>query len=98
MVSVSGELTSLSICVEALRVDSGAVICPVGMGKNLISVLKSCDVITRDMTALIHRLSSGDLARKIRQTASSQSEMNKLRVRIESHKSDLDITLESTSF
>ncbi|KAJ9602501.1 hypothetical protein H2200_013044 [Cladophialophora chaetospira] len=97
MDAVTRELGSLSLCVETLRDDSAKTRYPDAMRDNLRVVLKNCDTVTNDMTGLLQRLKSGNLARSIQWTAASKDEMNKLRSSLESHKSALEIGLEMTT-
>jgi Fungal N-terminal domain of STAND proteins len=97
MRGVSDELSSLSVSVESLRANSNVVQYPVGMQDSLVSVLQNCDLVTREMSALLSKMSSMKLARKIQWTISGQKDMNKLRSSLESHKSALNIALGLTS-
>lgn len=97
MAAVSGELSSLSLCLETLRDDSMKIGYPDAFRDNLLTVLKNCDTVTAEMTALLNELSSANLLRKIQWTALGRDDMNKLRSSLESHKSALEIGLDMTS-
>lgn len=70
---------------------------PDGFQENLLTVLKNCDTVTAEMTALLDKLSSANLLRKVQWTAMGRDDMNKLRSSLESHKSALEIGLDMTS-
>jgi hypothetical protein len=97
MAAVTGELSSLSLCLETLRDDSMKLEYPDGFQENLLKVLKNCDAVTTEMTALLDKLSSANLLRKVQWTAMGRDDMNKLRSSLESHKSALEIGLDMTS-
>jgi hypothetical protein len=97
MAAVSGELVSLSLCLETLRDDSMKIKYPEAFNENLLTVLKNCDTVTTEMTTLLGKLSSANLMRKIQWSAMGRDDMNKLRSSLESHKSALEIGLDMTS-
>lgn len=97
MAAVSGELSSLSLCLETSRDDSMRIDYPDGFRENLLTVLKNCDTVTAEMTALLYKLSSANLLRKVQWTAMGRNDMNRLRSSLESHKSALEIGLHMTS-
>jgi hypothetical protein len=97
MAAVSGELSSLSLCLETLRDDSNRIDYPAGFRENLLTVLKNCDTVTAEMTTLLDKLSSANVLRKVQWTAMGRDDMNRLRSSLESHKSALEIGLDMTS-
>ena len=46
--AVSIELTSLSLCLEALRDYSRNIKYPNGLQHNLLAIMRNCDVVTRE--------------------------------------------------
>jgi hypothetical protein len=97
MHGVSEEPTSLRVSVESLRANSNVVHYPAGMQESLVLVLTNCHSVTRDMSAMLGKMSSMKLARKIQWTVSGQRDMNKLRISLESHKSAVKIALGLTA-
>lgn len=95
--AVSSELISLSLCLEILRDDSTSMYYPDRLQQNLLAVLKNCDIVTKDMSNLLQKLSSANMARRIQWTATEHDDMNKLRSNLESHKYVLDIALDLTN-
>jgi len=93
MDAVSRELTSLALCLELLRDDSTTINYSEGFRKDLIGVLQSCDFITHQMKAILRKLSSGNVGRRIQWSLSSREEMNNLRSSLEAHKSAIEIAL-----
>ena len=93
MDAVSRELTSLTLCLELLRDDSTTINYPDGFRKDLMGVLQSCDFITHQMKAILRKLSSGNVGRRIQWSLSSREEMNNLRSSLEAHKSAIEIAL-----
>jgi Fungal N-terminal domain of STAND proteins len=89
--AVNRELASLSLCLEALRDDSNSMEYPSGLEQNLLAVLENCDVVTKQMVALIQKMSSGSVGRRVQWAAFGRDDMNKLRSSLEAHKSALDI-------
>ena len=65
MDAVSRELSSLSLCLGTLRDDSAKIEYPDGLRENLIAVLKNCDSVVKEMTALLEKLSGANLLRKL---------------------------------
>ena len=97
MDAVSRELSSLSMCLSTLRDDSTEIEYPAGLRENLIGVLKHCDSVVKEMAALLRKLHSTNLLRKIQWTINGKDDMNRLRSSLESHKSALEIALDMTS-
>lgn len=97
MAAVSGELSSLSLCLETSRDDSMRIDYPDGFRENLLTVLKNCDTVTAEMTALLYKLSSANLLRKVQWTAMGRNDMNRLRSSLESQNSALEVGLHMTS-
>ncbi len=93
MEEVSRELSSLSLCLETLRDDSVRVKYPEESRQTLIAVIQNCDLITKEMTALLHRLSSGNLGKRIRWSLSGRDDISRLRSSLEAHKSAMQIAL-----
>jgi hypothetical protein len=65
MDAVSRELTSFALCLETLRDDSAKILYPDSFRGNLLAVLGNCDAVTKDMVALLSKLSSKNLVKKI---------------------------------
>lgn len=97
MAAVSGELSSLSLCLESLRDDSMKIDYPDGFRQNLITVLKNCDTVTTEMTTLLDKLASANLLRRFQWSTMGRDDMNRLRSSLQSHKSALEIGLDMTS-
>jgi hypothetical protein len=97
MDAVSRELSSLSLCLGTLRDDSAGIEYPDGLRDNLIAVLKNCDSVITEMTAMLEKLSTTNVLRKIQWTITEKDNMNKLRSSLESHKSALEIALDDCS-
>lgn len=97
MEAVSRELVSLSLCLEILKGDSARIKYPDGLRQNLLAVLKNCNVVTQDMSRLLEKLTSANVARRIQWTSTGREDMEKLRSSLESHKSALDIALDLTA-
>jgi hypothetical protein len=89
MDAVQRELASLSLCLEALRIDcsSRLVDFPEAIRGNLTQALINCDVITQQINELLNKLSSGRLGRRIQWSFNSRDDMAKLRSSLEAHKS-----------
>jgi hypothetical protein len=97
MDAVSRELSSLKLCLEALRDDSSKINFPESLQQNLVGVLQNCDDVTQQMQDLLKKVSSESLHRHIQWSISARDDMNKLRSRLEAHKSAIDITLDMIS-
>lgn len=97
MRAVSLELTSLSLCLEALRDDSRNIKYPQGLQRNLLAVMNNCNAVTKQMSELIEKMSSASLGRRLQWTTYGRDDMNKLRSSLETHKSALDIALDLTA-
>jgi hypothetical protein len=97
MDAVSRELSSLTLCLEALRDDSSKISFPESLQQNLVGVLRNCDDVTKEMQNLLRKLSSESLRRRIQWSMLDRDEMNKLRSRLEAHKSAIDIALDMIS-
>jgi len=95
--AVSRELSSLSLCLEALRVDTTTIKYPEGIRQTLLVVLKNCDLVTKEMEALLAKASSQHIGRQIQWAMTTSDEMNKLRLNLEAHKSSIEIALELIS-
>src|SRR2546421_10800485 len=74
MNAVQRELASLSLCLEALRIDcsSRRVDYPEAIRENLAQALVNCDVITQQIKELLNKLSSGRLGRRIQWSFNSR--------------------------
>ena len=94
MDAVSRELSSLTLSLAALRDDSLKINFPESLQQNLVGVIGNCDVVTKDMQKLLQKLSSESLGRRVEWSMSARDEMNKLRSRLEAHKSAIDIALD----
>ena len=97
MDAVSRELSSLSLCLEGLRNDSSKIQLPTSLQQNLVGVLRNCDDVTKEMRELLRKLSSENLGRRMQWSIIARDEMNKLRSRLEAHKSAIDIALDMIS-
>lgn len=97
MDAVSRELSSLTLCVEALRDDSSKINFPESLQQNLVDVLRNCDDVTKEIQDLLRKLSSESLRRRMQWSMLDRDEINKLRSRLEAHKSTIDIALEMNS-
>jgi hypothetical protein len=65
MEAVSRELISLPLCLGILRDDSRSIHYPDGLRQNLLAVLKDCDIVRKNMSNRLHKLSSANMARRI---------------------------------
>jgi hypothetical protein len=97
MDAVSRELSSLTLSLEGLRSDSSKINFPDSLRRNLVDVLRNCDDVTKEMQDLLSKLSSASLRRRMQWSTLDCDEMNKLRSRLEAHKSAIDITLDMIS-
>ena len=97
MDAVSRELSSLSLCIQGLRDDSSKIQLPESLQQNLVGVLRNCDDVTKEMRELLQKLSSENFRRRIQWSIIARDEMNKLRSRLEAHKSAIDIALDMIS-
>jgi Fungal N-terminal domain of STAND proteins len=95
--AVSRELIPLSLCLGVLRDDSTSIHYPDGLRQSLLAMLKNCDIVRKDMSNLLNKLSSANTARRIQWTTTGRDDMNKLRSSLESHKSALDIAPDLTN-
>jgi hypothetical protein len=97
MDAVSQELHSLSLSLENLRDDSIEINYPEGSHRTLITVLGNCDHVAKEMEALLNKMASGNIGRRMEWTIYGRDDMNKLRSRLEAHKSAIDIALDMVS-
>src|SRR5436305_11415795 len=97
MDAVSRELSSLSLCLEGLRDDSSKIQLPESLQQNLVGVLRNCDDVTKEMQDLLTNLLRESLRTGVQWSMLARDEMNKLRSRLEAHKSAIDIALEMIS-
>jgi hypothetical protein len=97
MEAVSRELSSLTLCLKSLHDDSSKFQLPVSLQQNLVGVLRNCDDVTKEMRELLQMLSSENLGRRVQWSIGARDEMNKLRSRLEAHKSAIDIALDMIS-
>jgi chromosome segregation ATPase len=97
MDAVSRELSSLSLCLEGLRDDSSKIQLPESLQRNLVGVLRNCDDVTKEMREFLRKLSSENFGRRVQWSVIARDEMNKLRSRLEAHKSAIDIALDMIS-
>src|SRR6266511_2567598 len=78
MEAISHELSSLSMFLGMLRVDSTEFKYPESLQQNLVAVMQNCDYVTRQMQDLLQRFSSGRLGRRMQWSVSGRYDMNKL--------------------
>jgi hypothetical protein len=97
MDAVSRELASLSLCLEMLRDNSRNITYPNGFRDNLTGVLENCTSVTKEIEAMLRKLSSANLGRRLHWTFKEKGEIDRLRSSLESHKSTLEIALDMTS-
>lgn len=97
MDAVSRELHSLSLSLENLRDDSIKINYPEGSHRTLITVLGNCDHVANEIEALLNKMASGNIGRRMQWTIYGRDDMNKLRSRLEAHKSAIDIALDMVS-
>ena len=97
MDAVSRELGSLSLCLHALGDDSENPALPDGLTESLKAILRNCDLVVTQMKALLKKMGSGHLARRIQWSTFGKDEMNKLRSSLESHKSAFTIAVDISS-
>src|SRR5271170_6425146 len=99
MDAVSRELSSLSLCLQTLQSDcSGSTVdYPLELKRSLIAMLKNCDTVTLEMHNLLTKTTESRLGASLYWTTSGRTEMDKLRFRLESHKSTIDVALEMVS-
>ena len=89
------ELSSLSLCIHTLHDDELKL--PDSLRDQLLVVLKNCDDITKDMTRLIGKDRPIGVGKRIQWTFQDRDEVVRLRERLESHKSTVEITLEAAN-
>jgi arginine deiminase len=97
MDAVTQELESLRISVEKLQDHSTNNNYSESHRRILIDILSACGKVTREMRSLLRKLSSGKLFRRIQWFSSGRDEMEKLRSRLEAHKTAVIIHLSSVS-
>jgi hypothetical protein len=97
MDAVYRELNSLLRSLENLRDDSIKVEYPEGSRRTLITVLGNCNHVTKEIEALLNKITSGNIGRRMQWTMYGQDDMNKLRSRLEAHKSAINIALDMVS-
>ena len=97
MQQFSRELVCLQLCLEALQEDQNARNFPDQLKPDLQIVLDSCDIVVKQMSALLQRHSSGSLSRRMQWSFSSKDEAEGLLRSLESHKSAIEIALELSS-
>jgi hypothetical protein len=89
------ELSSLGLCLEALRSDamvrSSRV--PNPLEQRVLLVLANTAEVVKDITEILDNLSSDRFGNKMRWATYGQGDMNKLRSRLESHKASFEIVL-----
>ncbi|OQV11322.1 hypothetical protein CLAIMM_15176 [Cladophialophora immunda] len=93
--SVLKELSSLGLCLEALRGDamvrSNRV--PNPLEQRVLLVLANTAEVVKEINELLDDLSSNKFGNKMRWATYGHGNMNKLRSRLESHKASLEIVL-----
>jgi hypothetical protein len=96
---ISRELTSLSLCLGALRTDcqSDRVDYPDASRKGIEQALLNIDVLTQQVKDILQKLSSGRLGRRIQWTAQSRDTVDRLRSSLETQKSVIEIALQCGS-
>jgi len=92
MDAVLRELTSLTLCLGAIRDDAQKVSFPT----TLLAVVQSCGQIAAEILSLLERLKERKSGR-IRWSLTEREEVNKLRSSLESHKSCIDVALDMAS-
>ena len=97
MDAVSRELHSLSLSLEYLRDDSIKIGYPEGSHQTLITVLGNCGHVVNEIEALLNKMASGNVGRRMQWTIYGRDDMNRLRSRLEAHKSAIDIALDMVS-
>lgn len=97
MDAVLRELGSLSLCLQTLRDDSANSSLPESLRTSLGAILHNCDIIVKQIQALLDKMSSGNLGRRVQWATFGREDMNRLRSSLESHKSAIDIALDMCS-
>lgn len=97
--AVQRELSSLAFCVESLHNDATTdnIPYPDSLKSHLVSVLKNCNSVMTDMTALLDNFSTKNVGKRLLWVTSGQGEMNRLRITLEAHKQTLDLALDIIS-
>ncbi|KAJ9659296.1 hypothetical protein H2198_003172 [Neophaeococcomyces mojaviensis] len=93
--AVSRELTTLQLCVSALKDDQqlGISTLPQDMKNNLNQILVNIQLIVNQISDMLIKLSSGRLGRRIQWAMTERDEMNKFRSSLESNKLALEVAL-----
>lgn len=92
---VSRELTSLQLCLSALKDDQqlGSLNQPETMKIQINQILVNIDLILNQISDILIKLSSGKLGRRIQWATTQRDEINKFRSSLESNKTALEIAL-----
>ena len=91
---VSRELTSIGVCLEALREAPFKDDLPPSLLRKLVAVVTNCDTVCSDITSLLNKLAGGSMLQRLSWTFKQRERADRLRVSLEAHKSALDIALE----
>lgn len=93
--AVSRELTSLQLCLSALKDDQQLVSLnlPEAMRTQISQILVNIDLVLNQISDKLIKLSSGKLGRRIQWVTMEKDEMDKFRSSLESNKTALEIAL-----
>src|SRR5262249_15873268 len=93
--AVQRELTSLQLCLNALRVDeqTGQHALPENLRDHVGQILVNTEMTMNQISDMLIKLSSGRSDRRIQWAATQKDEMNKFRSSLESNKTALEIAL-----
>ena len=96
---ISRELTSLSLCLGALRTDcqSHQIEYAEASRKGIEQALLNIDVLTHQVKDLLQKLSSGRLGRRVQWTVQSRDTVDRLRSSLETQKTAIEIALQCGS-
>ena len=93
MDAFSRELASLQLCIDSLQHEETVSRFPDGLKRSLGVIIRNCNDIVNQMNALLTKLSSGNLGRRVQWSFSSREEAERLRNNLEAHKSAIEIAL-----
>lgn len=93
MQEVLQELEALSRSLQHMRDDQQMERYPVSLRQNFLDALRHCDHVTKQMGALLAKLSSAKLFARFQWTLSKRAKLMDLKSRLEGHKSTIAIAL-----
>lgn len=97
--AVQRELSSMKLCLEALRngIIDTRLKYPQSLQEKLVAIISNADSVIAEMSQMLTKMSSLNIGRKIQWSLLARTEMDRLRLNLESHKSTIEIALEVVS-